>query len=629
MEVFEFSFNPQRREDVLFESFHFQPKEPFEKRLGHLFVFSVLKNYLPQNMNFLKELSQKIRTEFYQASFSKTKIALKEALKRTNEFLQEKLKEGKVDWLGNFSCIIFAIKDFSIYFTKAGEIKILLKRGKKLVDIGEKLKLEDLEPYPLRLFTNIIVSNFTQDDILFIFTEEIFKFFQSEGILEAIKERDIIEGKEISQILESKEETMKNLFGISLAIFFKEKDYLKESFSFSEKRYFSFKEVFLAIFSFFKELFKEKTPPLFQRVRISQPPVVLETIKKERRKNFLIIVSIFLLVVGFFFVKYNERKKINYYQKFFSEIEKEISVKDQEELRKNLTSSLKKIDELRDALLPKELKPKYFSLKEMMGQKLKEIYKFKEIKAPEIFFDISKNNIDAKRILISKGNVFLVSNSTILKINQNKEVEEIKIRENPHLVQDFKEKIVLFYLPNSIYFFDKDKIEIEEIPLPSFPFNFDDISTFGENIYFLDRESGEILKYQKTNQGFSLPQTWIKDEKEKNAISFSVDSNIWLINGKNEILKYYQGRLKEKIKLDIFPEIKKIKKIFTRKDLNYLYLLEPEGKRIIVLDKKGKVVTQISSDKFKTLVDFDVFPKEKEILILDQNAIYKVEIPFD
>ena len=632
MEVFEFLFNPQKREDVIFESFYFQPKEPFEKRLGHLFIFGMLKNCLPKNLNFLKELSQKVKDEFYKATFSKTKIALKETLKKTNEFLQEKLKEGEVDWLGNFSCAIFVIKNLSLFFTKTGKIKIILFRGGKILDIGEKLKFQDLEPYPLKLFNNIIVSNFSEQDTIFIFTQEVFQFFQSENIFVQLKNRGTFNGKEIFQLLEEKEKTMKELFGISLAISFKkEKEYSKESFSFSEKKYFSFKEVFQSVAVFLRKFIEEKTPPLFQRLMMSQPPVSLEVIKNKRKKNFLIVISIFLLIGGLFFLNYKERERIKYYQNFFYEIEKGISEKSQEkELEIYLKSSLKKIYELDYDALPKELKNKYLSLKEVIIQKLKEVNKFQQVKDPEVFFAIPSNYPNTERIFLFQEYLLLFSSkdSKILKVNQQKETEEIKIKEKPHLIQKWQEKIIIFYLPNSIYILDKDKIDIEELPLPSFPFSFDDLDFFKENFYFLDKENGEILKYQKKEEGFSLPQVWIKDKKSKNTVSFSVDGSIWVINNENELFQYYQGRIKQKIKLDIFPEIKTIKKIITAQHFKNLYLLDPKEKRIIILDKEGKIVKQIFSDKFKSPMDFLVLPNEKEVLVLDNNIIYRIKIPF-
>jgi len=628
MKVFEFLFNPQGREDLIFESFSFQPKEVFEKKLGHLFVVGMLKNALPQDLNFLKEVSQEIKNNFYKINFSKTKIALKESLKKTNKFLEEKVKSGKVNWLGNFSCAVLAIKDFSIYFTKTGQIKIILLRGKRILDITKKLKLEETEPYPLKFFGTILTSNLSPGDFILILTKEVFEFFQSENIFEELKKCPLLEEKKLIEILEKKQKEMTGLYGIALGILLAktEKEYLAKTFSLNEKKEFSFKEVFEPISSFFKNFFEKQTLSLIERIRISQPPVSLESVKRRKRNNFLILILFVLLLVGFFFVKNVERKRYLGYEKTLNEIEQKItSLKDESELNKYLKSALQDVSQLLNSPVPKTIKNRSLSLKETITQKLEKINKIQKIETPKIFLDLSNRNLTPEKIFFFNDNVLILdSQKNLFRVNEKKDLEEIKTAQKINLISNFKnEGLLIFSLPNSISILKDEKIEISEIQPPYFPFSFDEMETFENNVYFLDKKEGEIIQYAKKESGWSNPKSWLKSEKPKGAKSFSIDGGIWVLTNNNEIWQYYRGELKQKIKLDIFPEVKDLLKIIVKPNFSFLYLLAPD--RVIVLDKKGSLVSQFYFDEFKNLKDFAISENEKMFYLLRDNFIYQIE----
>ena len=103
-----------------------------------------------------------------------------------------------------------------------------------------------------------------------------------------------------------------------------------------------------------------------------------------------------------------------------------------------------------------------------------------------------------------------------------------------------------------------------------------------------------------------------------------VDGSIWILNKDNSITKYYGGWPKETITLDIFPSPKNFSKIFTLPNLPYLYFLEPEQNRIVILNKKGEIVKQFQSEKFDNLLDFGVSENGKTIYLLNGLKVYKI-----
>jgi len=112
MLVFEFHFNPKTKEDLIFDSFCFEPENIYEKRVGSLYMLGLLKNVLPQNIHFLERLARVIKEKFYSSTLVKPEKSLKNSLKEANDFLENIAKRGDVSWLGNLSFGVISLKNF-------------------------------------------------------------------------------------------------------------------------------------------------------------------------------------------------------------------------------------------------------------------------------------------------------------------------------------------------------------------------------------------------------------------------------------------------------------------------------------------------------------------------------------
>ena len=248
MQIFEFHFNPKLRPDLIFNSFCYEPENIYERRLGSLYMVGLLKNVLPKNLQFLEKLTKVIKERYYKGAIFTPEKSLKESLREANEFLEELAKKGDVSWLGNLSFAVLSLKDFKFNFTKVGEIQFFLLRGKKLIDIDRKLRLQDIEPYPLKIFGNIIWGKLAENDIILVLTKEIFDFFQEENLIDEVAKlaphQDFDEG--LREILEQKKEALMRVSGICLAIILTKEKILakKETILPQISKEFSLREVF-------------------------------------------------------------------------------------------------------------------------------------------------------------------------------------------------------------------------------------------------------------------------------------------------------------------------------------------------------------------------------------------------
>lgn len=184
MKIFEFHFNPKAKPDLVFDSFCYEPSNAQEKKLGNLCVIGELKSTIPQNQKLVANLAQLLKKEYYSGTSSET--ALKRALKKANEFLGEKTKQGNISWLGNLSMAVLSLDDLSLNFSKDGSVKILLLRPGQITDMGKPLEIEEFEPYPLKIFTNIVGGRFLENDKVLVVTRQVFEFFSNRDFLEKI-----------------------------------------------------------------------------------------------------------------------------------------------------------------------------------------------------------------------------------------------------------------------------------------------------------------------------------------------------------------------------------------------------------------------------------------------------------
>src|SRR3989338_9221610 len=188
MQIFDLRFNPKLKEERSFASFIYEPENIYEKKLGSLYTVGELKNGLPGSHKFLDQINAVIKKNYYKISFKSPEKALKQCLKKTNSYLGEELKKDNVQWLGNLN------------FTKTGELKVILIRGGQINDIGKGLDSQEIDPYPLRIFFNVVSGRLADNDIILALTKETFCFFESQNILTKIALCQEITSKKIKEI---------------------------------------------------------------------------------------------------------------------------------------------------------------------------------------------------------------------------------------------------------------------------------------------------------------------------------------------------------------------------------------------------------------------------------------------
>ncbi|MBU2635171.1 hypothetical protein KJ841_01690 [Patescibacteria group bacterium] len=580
MQIFELHFNPKLKEDQIFDSFVYEPESTYEKNLGNLYMVGELQNTLPQNSKFLDNLSNIIKKNYYTFSIKSSEKALSQCLKKANEYLAEEVKKENVNWLGNLNFAILSLNNFDLTFTKTGELKILLLRGKEIIDIGKNLDLREIEPYPLKIFLNIVSGKLLQDDKILVLTKEVFEFLFQQNLLAKIAEAENINSKKIKEILPmslfTKDEGSKVSGICFLAVLTAESKKAEklQAILFQNEKKFSFPKIRFP-FKLLKIFKKPKLPKIkLPKIKIPAPCPIIEKFRLKkpiRKKLILIAVLVLILIFGFLiFKKAGEikeggvRKSLFEIQEKINQAENFLIFKDDEQADALLKEAWKEISLLAEE--ESSLKTEALSLKESIEEKLKEL-----------------NNLE--------------------------------IIENPELVNE----------PDSDLFSSPSSSVVDP---PSFEFSFDISASYFSNLYFLDKETCEIIKYSRLgNLNWGSAKKWMEDKGPcSNPKSMTVDGSVWILNGDNSILRYYSGFFEESIVLDFFPFLENITQIKTKANIPYLYLLEPVKNRVVVINKKGKIIKQFQSEKFNNLKDLDISQDGKTIYLLNSLEVYKIEM---
>jgi hypothetical protein len=158
-------------------------------------------------------------------------------------------------------------------------------------------------------------------------------------------------------------------------------------------------------------------------------------------------------------------------------------------------------------------------------------------------------------------------------------------------------------------------------------YNFISADIYNNRIYLLNNKDSQIFRYNIfANELSSSPYAWLKEAINlETAVDMSIDGHIYILKNDGEVLKLLRGNTVDFTMEKVDPPLNKPTKLFVSPELQYIYILEPEGKRLVLFDKTGQFLMQYYSDKFTDLKDFIVDEQNKIIYLLNSASILSFE----
>ncbi|MFH0856602.1 MAG: hypothetical protein V1860_01760 [bacterium] len=354
-----------------------------------------------------------------------------------------------------------------------------------------------------------------------------------------------------------------------------------------------------------------------------------------------LIIILFLFWKGTSMLNNTKVKKANEkaYNEALIELEQKFSSLEADIIYNNYADASKILEEIDNlmknqmAVEAPEYKEKYDDTKKKVDDFEKKINKVVEILTPEKT-DIGNNGSELNDITL-KNNSFLGFNYACEKIyikDGSKPFDLWDLSENIINLADFKylsnlktENEIILYSDknNKIYKFNiKDKkITALNNILPEGEIK--NIYSYASSIYIINGQDNQIYAYKS-----AAGKKWINNNSGidfAGAIDMAIDGNIYILKNGGTILKFYKGDLVNFKLPDIKPALLTPVKIYVNSDSEFLYILDPMNKRIVVFNKETcALVSQYTSENFSNLKDFAVDEKNKIIYVLNGNEIYKI-----
>ncbi len=162
------------------------------------------------------------------------------------------------------------------------------------------------------------------------------------------------------------------------------------------------------------------------------------------------------------------------------------------------------------------------------------------------------------------------------------------------------------------------------------------IESFGGNVYLLDAKNNQIYRYTPTANGYSAQATPYFPENStqdlSQAVDMAIDGDIWILNSDGTVLRY-RGGTQIQFELGVLPTpLKTPVAIFTRPEVDSLYIADAGNQRIVEFDKNGKFVRQFEpyaekSDVFQNLKDFTVNDAKRKLYFINTTAAFMANLP--
>ncbi len=356
-----------------------------------------------------------------------------------------------------------------------------------------------------------------------------------------------------------------------------------------------------------------------------------------------VIIAIIVLAIGISFISKsraaNERQ--TEYEQQVSDVEVAIEraagaviYKDEEQARKLYIQASQLIQ-----ALPQENQEQVGQIQEFQSQiqsALDEIRHLITIPNPPLLGDLAdiKDGVFGNGMTIIDGTIFVHSSDGRTYVHDKSAKRfgastDIGITPASSVVTS-DDQLIYTLTDEGVYQINTENLSSKQTPITSEE-SWTDLFAFANRIYALREKTGDqegqVLRINISGDTFSDPSDWItsKTQDLSNATSLTIDGTIYVLKANGSVLRYESG---SEIGWDIGvvePPFQDAQKIWTEATSDYVYILEPSTRRLVVYEKEnGAFLVQYTSDAFNDLTDFLVDETNRSIYLLAGSKLYTI-----
>jgi hypothetical protein len=252
---------------------------------------------------------------------------------------------------------------------------------------------------------------------------------------------------------------------------------------------------------------------------------------------------------------------------------------------------------------------------------------------PSLFWDLSlvSSGFIGDAVSATGGNIYILDKTGKRVVSVEIDTKKSKVTAGPSVIDTAfdlasYEDTVYILAPDGIYEVGTGKTKVIEKTWTGDGL----ISAFAGNLYVLDKAGNTVYRYSGLTGGtFGSQQNWLSASTTadfSSAVSWGMDGAIYVLYPNSKILKYSLGSPQNFSISGVLPEIGSIDAISASPDNQYIYLLDKAGKRVVVIDKKGKYKAQYTSDQIAGAKALVVSEAQKQIILLTGDKLLSIEI---
>lgn len=151
------------------------------------------------------------------------------------------------------------------------------------------------------------------------------------------------------------------------------------------------------------------------------------------------------------------------------------------------------------------------------------------------------------------------------------------------------------------------------------------IGSYLGNLYVLDSQKG-VIKFVKSGNSYADSSYFKQTPDLEKAVGMGIDGAIYILFSDGTIRKYTKGAEDSFKFTGLSTPLSSPSKIYTTADLDNLYILEPKSSRIVVLEKNGTFVKEVSSSVLSKAKDLQVAGDAATAYILSDDKIYSLPL---
>lgn len=156
-----------------------------------------------------------------------------------------------------------------------------------------------------------------------------------------------------------------------------------------------------------------------------------------------------------------------------------------------------------------------------------------------------------------------------------------------------------------------------------------DISSFGGNIYLLDKKNNQIWKYLPTTEGFSEKREYLAKGTKADfvaALRMQIESSVYVLKQDGGVSRFTRGEYDNFAFSGLDKPLKDPKSFFVSPETDRLYILDSGNSRLLVLGKTGEYKKQYLGNKFAAASDLVVDEKNNKVYLLESSKIWQIEL---